>query len=253
MIKIVIIEDEILAQQELGHMLEKTGFNYEVVATLRSVSQGIHWLTQHKDSVDLIFADIELLDGQCFKIFEAVPLDVPVIFLTAYNVYALEAFKVNSIDYLLKPLELDALHTALEKYQRLQRKSNVSLAQIQQLMQAGYQTYKSRITIKTGDTYRHIDTADAAYFLADSKMVYLVTREGNKYIVDHSLSELEAKLDPRQFFRATRKYLIHVNAVKKATKYFHSRLKLTLDPPPVESVLISRIRVSDFLQWMDMD
>ncbi|MEL6562760.1 MAG: LytTR family DNA-binding domain-containing protein [Bacteroidota bacterium] len=252
MTTIAIIEDEFLAQEELKQMLEQLQVNVEVAACLRSVSQSVSWLKENAHSIDLIFADIELLDGQCFKIFEEVEVDIPVIFLTAYDAFALKAFKLNSIDYLLKPIESDALRSAFEKYQRIEhRRSNISIKDIQQLLQRESTVFKDRFSIKVGDTYKHLPVADVAYFQSEEKMVYAVSKAGQKYIVDLTLNDLEQKLDPKLFFRASRKYLVQIHAVEKAVKYFNSRLKLILIPKPEEDVLISRVRVPDFLKWLN--
>ncbi|MEO1052273.1 MAG: LytTR family DNA-binding domain-containing protein [Bacteroidota bacterium] len=254
MTKIAIIEDEVLAQQELKQMLDQINLGYEVVVSLRSIAQSVSWLKKNANGIDLIFADIELLDGKCFQVFEQVDINVPIIFLTAYDEYAVQAFKVNSIDYLLKPLEFDSLEKALDKYQRRTTdQRNVSLDEIRMLMRPEPDVYKDRIAIKAGDTYKHLPVSEVAYFQAEDKAVNLFTIRNEKYVIYQTLKELEDRLNPRHFFRVSRTHLVHINSVQRASKYFNSRLKLTLDPEPSESILISRVKVPEFLRWMDGD
>lgn len=252
MTRIAIIEDELLAQQELKQMLTQLDKATEVVVSLRSISQSTNWLRKHASNIDLIFADIELLDGQCFRIFEQVKVDIPVIFLTAYDAYAIQAFKLNSIDYLLKPIEFKDLSSAFEKYHRIeQKRSNISMKEIQQLIQLEPTSFKSRVSVKIGDTYKHLNIMDIAYFQAEEKVVYAIGNQGSKHIVDLTLNELESRLDPKFFFRASRKFLVHIQSVEKAIKYFNSRLKLILKPESDEDVLVSRVTVPEFLKWMN--
>ena len=249
--RIVIIEDEVLAQKELIKLLEEVDAGVEVVSCLRSVAQGIKWLASNNGRYDLLFADIELLDGQSFEIFQQLSIDTPVIFLTAYDEYAIQSFKVNSIDYLLKPVEPRGLKNALDKFSRLnERRLNISLDDLQALIHSKNKPYKERFNVKIGDIYRYIATKDIAYFYSDDKATYLVTHEKDHLIIGQSLNDLEVKLDPSLFFRVSRKYLVHIHAVEKASKYFNSRLKLKLIPVSEEEVLVSRVKVPGFLEWM---
>ncbi len=250
MMRVVIIEDEILAQEELVALLNELDPTIQVVTKLRSVAKSIQWLKHHQHLADLLLVDIELLDGNSFDIFTAVSLNIPVIFVTAYDEYAIRAFKINSIDYLLKPIEPEDLQRAITKYRQLNDQiPPVDWKTLNLMLQS--QTFRDRFTIKIGDYYKCIMVKDIAYFKADDKVTFLYTFKNEKFVIDQSLSELETGLDTNLFFRVTRRYLVQITAVEKASKYFHSRLKLSLRPKTKEDVLVSRIRVPEFLNWMN--
>ena len=253
--RVLIIEDEVLAQKEFIGLLEQLDQSIEVVDCLDSIASACTYLEDHQAAVDLIFMDIELSDGICFEIFDKVEVEVPVIFVTAYDEYAIRAFKVNSIDYLLKPVEIEALRQAIEKFQKQQDSRNtISLSDIQDLIKQQEKQPKRRFMIKVGDTYRNIATDDIAYFFIKDKYTYVMSVNGDSFILDYSLHELEKQLNPDHFYRVSRKYIVNIDAVKKASKYFNSRLKLTLTPTPEhDKILISRERVDGFLQWMGKD
>ena len=249
--KVLIIEDEVLAQQELEAMLLSVAPHVEILSRIRSVGEAVAWLTAYKQAAQLIFMDIELLDGQSFEIFKQVAVEVPVIFLTAYDEFAIQAFKVNSIDYLLKPLDIASLEFALNKYKQVtQYNQHTPNEALTGLLHTLTTSYKARFTVKIGDTYRYVLAKDVAYFYADDKAAYLVTTQNRTMIVNQPLSELEPLLDPNVFFRVSRKYLVHIQSVLQASKYFNSRLKLKLSPPCSDEVLVSRVKVPAFLQWM---
>ncbi len=251
---ILIIEDEVLAQRELMKMLHQADEKIKILKCLKSISESIEWFTTNEKECDLIFMDIELSDGQCFEIFSKITPRVPIIFLTAYHEYAIQAFKLNSIDYLLKPIDQKSLRQALKKYDMLsQKKLAISMLELQTLLKSTQKQYKERFTIKIGDVFRYIHTNEIAYFFSDSKYSYLVTYKKDKFLLDPSLNEIESKLDPKMFFRASRKYIININAVEKASKFFNSRLKLKLKLPVDEDILISRVKVIQFLDWMGND
>ncbi|MGD1842288.1 MAG: LytR/AlgR family response regulator transcription factor [Thermonemataceae bacterium] len=247
--KVVIIEDEELAQQELAALLGELSIPIEIVAYLKSVASSVEWLTTNSQAFDLIFMDIELLDGQSFEIFQHIEQDIPIIFLTAYDEYAIQAFKYNSIDYLLKPVEQEELNSAIQKYNNLQKKlSHSVLKALQALVQK--KNYKERFTIRIGDHYHYVHTSDLAYFSSTYKTTCITTVSAKVFPIDFSLNELETYLDPSLFFRVSRKYLVHIQSIEKASKFFHSRLKLKLTPKSTEEVLISRVKVPQFLEWM---
>lgn len=252
--KIVIIEDESLAQQELIATLHEIDSAIEIVICLKSVTDSVQWLRANPDGYDLLLMDIELADGQSFEIFEQVQIEQYVIFLTAYDEYAIRAFKVNSIDYLLKPVEHKSLKDALQKFQHLKNKQADALLQnLQALLQTGTPTYKERFMIQIGDTYQSVAIDEVAYFFSDEKTSYLMTHNQQKFLLDQSLNELQTKLNPQQFFRVSRKYIIHIQSVKKVSKYFNSRLKLKIKPVASEEILISRVKVPSFLEWIGND
>jgi two-component system, LytTR family, response regulator LytT len=256
--KVLIIEDEPYAQEELKRLLVLCDPSIEVWECIDSVEDSIIWLEEPNEP-DLIFMDIQLSDGLSFDIFKHTDVKAPVIFTTAYDEYAIRAFKVNSIDYLLKPVEEEALKSALRKFAAIRRQYSqpaqaqtfFNPAQIEQLLQLNKRDYKSRFVTTIGDRIKHIGVEQVAYFFADDNTVYLVTADKKKYIINYTLDQLEEVLDPKQFFRINRKYITKITAIGDINKYFNSRLKVTLVPPVEDEVLISRVKVPDFLDWMD--
>jgi two-component system, LytTR family, response regulator LytT len=253
--QIVIIEDEHLAQLELKRLLDQCHQEIDVLAYLDSIAESVPWLRTHA-APDLIFMDIQLADGLSFEIFKQVEVITPVIFTTAYDEYALQAFKVNSVDYLLKPVELKDLQASLKKHADLKQfytESPLAFTptQIEQLLNFRKPQYKTRFVSKIGDHLKHIAIAEVAYFYADDKTVFLVTRDQKELIVDYTLSDLTALLNPTQFYRLNRTYLAHVTAIAQVTKHFDGRLKVTLMPPAKEAILISRPKTAEFKQWLD--
>ncbi len=253
--KVLIIEDEPLAQNELKRLLDKTDKSINVLDCIDSVEDSVEWLTANA-APDLIFMDIQLSDGLSFDIFRKIEVKAPVIFTTAYDEYAIQAFKVNSIDYLLKPVKQAELENALKKFKSLHEKPEqgqpvISIEQIEQLLNAGLQKYKSRFIAKVGDLLKHIEVSEIAYLKAEDNEVVLVTKSNSRYIIDYTLDQLGGMLDPNQFFRVNRSYLVTIGSIGKISKYFNSRLHLELNPKTEDTVLISRVRVPDFLKWMD--
>jgi len=196
--------------------------------------------------------DIQLADGLSFSIFEKTKIEAPVIFTTAYDEYAIKAFKVNSIDYLLKPIEQANLENAWQKFKTLN--NNQSLA-IRDLLNAIHKKneikFKERFLIKLGDNYTYCNIRDAAYFMSDAGFTYLITWQNNSYIIDDKLEELETLLNPNDFFRINRKFIIHSNCIDKISSYFNSRLILQIKPKPKEDIIVARDRVNDFKGWLN--
>jgi two-component system, LytTR family, response regulator len=193
--------------------------------------------------------DIELSDGLSFKIFEAVTINCPVIFCTAFDEYWQEAFEHNSIDYLLKPIKQEKLETALNKYDKLKQHFAAGFQQLLQQQSAG-NGYKKRFLVKRGTDYISIKTEDIAYFYAAHKLVCMVNSSSQKFILDQSLADIEKQLDPSQFYRVNRKYLIHLNAIRKIKSYPKSKLQLEVEPVVKEDIIISQENVSAFKEWM---
>ncbi len=252
--KVLIIEDEPFAQQELKRLLDRCAPETEVLECLDSIEDSVAWLSGHEPP-DLILLDIQLSDGTSFQIFEQATVKAPVIFITAYNEFALQAFRVNSIDYLLKPIEEEALRTALQKLDDLKKQFSgspvtLSARQIDRLLQLQKTEYKTRFVTNIGDRIRHVTVEQIAYFFAEDNTVYIVTHDRKKYIIDYTLDQLESLINPRDFFRITRRYLVHIASVHEVTRYFNSRLKVGLQPPVDDEILISRVRVPRFLEWM---
>jgi len=252
--KVVIIEDEPQAQKELKRLLSNSSFQIEVLECLDSVEDAVEWLVTN-DAPDLMFFDIQLSDGLSFEIFEHIDVKSPIIFTTAFDEYAIKAFKVNSIDYLLKPVKQGELNAALIKFdaikQKMERSGGLQFEQIQELLQLNKPRFKNRFLCRIGDQITYVNTEDIAYFKAVDNEVLLFTNNNQKYFINHSLDQLNSYLNPDHFYRINRAYFVHLSAIKKISKYFNSRLLLHLFPETEGEVLISRAKVADFLNWID--
>ena len=246
----IIIEDENLTARRLEGMLKTCDPNIQVLAVLPSVAESVEWLRQH-NMPDLVFMDIHLEDDLCFKIFELVPLTAPVIFTTAYDEYMIKAFKVNSIDYLLKPVNLVELMAALSKFKALREQfSKPDFNTLLQYIGQRAPEYKTRFMITVGTKIRSIETSEIAYFYSDEKITFLVTRDGQHLPVEFSLDKLGALLDPRQFFRTSRQYLVAFPAIQAVLTHFKGKLKLELSPKARHEVFVSGDRMTDFKDWL---
>lgn len=248
---VVIIEDERLSADKLIRMIGQYDPQIEVVASLDSVKKGVNWFRENSPP-DLVFLDIQLSDGTAFDLLNQINQSPPIIFTTAYDQYAIKAFKFNSIDYLLKPLEQDGLQQALDKFKRtdqVETPSQQSFGKVDQLING---EFKKRFLIKVGDQYQSIEVTNAAYFMYDDGLTYLFDKEGNKWPMDQSLDHLENMLHPLEFFRINRKFLISLGAISQIHSYFNSRLLLKLKHETNEEVIVSRDRVGDFKRWMDI-
>lgn len=248
--KLIIVEDEKLAAERLKTLVKEYDPSIEVLACLESVEEAVQYLRHHA-APDLLLLDIHLSDGHSFEIFNQVNYKGPVIFTTAYDQYALEAFKMFSIDYILKPVTLEALATALNKFKNLS--ASFSAADYRQLMpQLTSRDYKKRFLGKVGQRLFFIDTADIAYFQADNKVVYLIDKEGNRYVVEHTMEKLMAMVNPSEFFRLNRRYIVRINAIQQVKPYFNGRLKLSVKgSQQPDEMVISRERVAEFKEWAE--
>jgi DNA-binding LytR/AlgR family response regulator len=248
--KAVIIEDEAVAAQRLERLLLEIAPDTEVLATLGSVKTAAQWLRTHR--ADLIFLDIQLSDGLSFSIFESVPVSTPVILTTAYDQYAIKAFELNSIAYLLKPIRRSALEEALNKYQSLRTAFAIDFSALQEVMRPR-QHYRERFLIQVGEVFRKVETIEVAYFFSAHKSTFLRTQAGKTYDLDLSLDRLEPTLDPARFFRINRKYIVSMRAIDQMIAWSRSRVKLKLNPPPDEEqdTIVSIDRAGDFKAWMD--
>ena len=243
-------------------MLREVAPTFNVVGTAGSVRASVSWLQANPpgqpSAPDLILMDVELADGQSFEIFEQTTVTTPVIFTTSYDEFALRAFKVNSIDYLLKPIKRHELEASLDKYRRFSGKPAaetvplVSIdALVQQLRQQVAPTdYRRRFLVRYLSQWIPIDVSDIAYFYSEEGVSLCRTRANQKYCLDYTLDELEAMLDPTQFFRASRQFIVHSGAVQQIHAYFNNKLKLTLKPEPDDEVIVSRERATDFKKSM---
>ncbi|MCC9165232.1 LytR/AlgR family response regulator transcription factor [Pontibacter harenae] len=253
--RIFIVEDEKLAADRLAKMLLQLESTAEVVATAPSVRKAVE-LLKLKPQLDLIFMDIQLADGLSFEIFEQVPVEVPIVFTTAYDAYAIKAFKVNSIDYLLKPIDEDELAAALEKFRKLNRQSTAATPQLGALEQAmqllnDSKNYKSRFIVKVGDHLHTIPIEDVDYFYSFEKATFLQCSSGKRFAIDYIMEQLEQLVDPQHFFRVNRGYLISLKAIKDIVAWSNSRLKLELRQAAKEDVVVSREKVQAFKAWLD--
>ncbi|NVK27852.1 MAG: response regulator transcription factor [Flavobacteriia bacterium] len=251
MIRTLIIEDEPHAQRELKRLLDDLPVEVKVDGYADSVDEAIELIDNHQ--VDLIFMDIQLSDGLSFDIFQEIEVNTPVIFTTAFDEYAIRAFKVNSVDYLLKPVEPEALEIALKKFE----KNKMPSLQMEALMRA-FQTqssiekkYKSRWAVRVGDKLKTFTSGDIAYFYADDDSLYLVPKSGSAVIIDGSLSQLAEDIDPSDFFQISRKLIVSYPSIQKVERYGTSQYALELLPSFTERVLVSRARTKEFMKWLN--
>ncbi len=249
--KIVIIEDEQLTAQRLEIMLKKYDNRMQILAVLPSVSESIEWFKSNTDP-DLIFMDIHLEDGQSFSIFEKINLDIPVIFTTAYDEYMIRAFKVNSVDYLMKPINYEELADAIQKYKRLHvlPKEKESMGALLQSIQPK-EEYKQRFLITIGSRLKTIEVADVHYFYSAEKITFLVTKNNERFPVDFSLDKLAAVLDPAKFYRINRQMMLGINSITNIHVYAKGRLKIDVIPDfKKEEVMVSIDKVVEFKEWL---
>ncbi len=245
--KILIIEDEPIAKQKLESLLNELVPNMQLVGHLESVTEAVEWI-QINESPDIAFFDIQLADSICFDIFKQVAVTFPVIFLTAFDDYVMKAFDYNAIHYILKPATRLKLKEALEKVQNFRQ--HFLHQSIHQLMNQPTKNYRNRLIVRKGLDAVPLKISDIAYFFSEHKISFVKATEGTSYMVDEPLSELSNQLDPHLFFRANRQYLIHFNAVKNYRSTTSSKLKLELNPPPAEDVIISKENAPHFKKWI---
>jgi len=252
---VIIIEDEQLAADRLAAMVLKYDPDIKIIFKADSVKRSIDWL-QKNDHPGLAFFDIQLADGLSFEIFEQVRLECPVIFTTAYDQYAIRAFKVNSIDYLLKPVDYGELVSAIDKFKATTLKKSEATSQfgvetVDQIMKMLTNKYKTRFVIKVGEHIKFISTDNILFFYSMEKASYLATSDNYHYVLDQSLETLAEIVDPAKYFRINRKYLISTDAILDIVSYSTSRLKIKLLHSPEEMVIVSRERVQEFKNWLD--
>lgn len=246
---VLIIEDEARAANRLERLLVQLAPHFRIIGKLESVREAVGFL-RNEALPDLIFSDIQLADGLSFKIFEEVPAPCPIIFTTAYDQYAIEAFQTNGIDYLLKPVEEDRLAQSLDKLERIVPR--ISPAQLLALTRASQprKRYKRRFLIKVGDEIKSVAVERIKAFYSEQKTTMALLDNQRRYVLDQSLSELEASLDPTEFFRISRKHIVHLDACEKIYAHSNSRLKLVIAGLEDQSVIVARERVADFKAWL---
>lgn len=255
MIKIAIVEDEHLAARELERMLlASSPGKFEILANLENVEQAVKYLSMNK--VDLIFMDIHLGDGNSFEIFNKIDLKTPVIFTTAYDQYAVQAFKQCSVDYLLKPIDIEDLQASINKFEDMfQSKETVNFESLKESLNTliKAEAYQERFMVSRGDRISSLEAEKIAYFMADGKSLYLFGVDGNRYLFDGTLASLEDKLDPKKFFRINRKFTVSYQAIEDMHYYSKSRIKLNLVPNHEECIdaIVSQDRCNEFKKWLN--
>lgn len=257
--KILIVEDEELAVKKLQKTLASVDDTTEIVGVADSIKSSVEWLQQNP-SPDLILMDIELSDGQSFEIFNLIEVKTPVIFTTSYDEFALKAFKVNSVDYLLKPIQKEDLETALGKFKKMKESFGGSInntpdlsidtivKELQQKLQP--KEYRRRFLVKHAQKLVSINCDEIAYFYSDGRLNFFKTNDNRKFVVDYTMDELEEMLDPEKYFRISRSFYVSVASIEKIEDYFGNRLILNLNPPVDKEALVSREKVTDFKKWM---
>ena len=256
MIKVLIVEDEIPAQINLKKLIDKCCADSRIVMTLTSVSSTVKWLEENPEGADVIFMDVELSDGICFEIFDRVEVNSHIIITTAYDNYAINAFKVKSVDYLLKPLVEEELTRAWERCRELmEAKSGTQLERllnmISKVSKPQDKEYKKRFIVKAGEKIVITPVDDIAYCYSEDKSTYAVSRNGSCRLLDYSLDTVQEMLDPRIFYRISRSYIVSINSIENISKHLGTRLKLQLIPHTDAEVVVSRSRTADFLEWLD--
>ena len=249
--RVLIVEDEKLAADRLEELLKEIDGSIVVEARLMSVESSVSWLRDHKP--ELAFLDIQLSDGLSFSIFDEVEVTCPIIFTTAYDQYAIKAFKVNSVDYLLKPIRTDELRASLQKYRSLHAGPRLDLEELVRAMRGSDAGFKKRFLVQFGEKIRKVQTEEVAFFYAMEKSVFLATFDNKTYPVDFTLDKLAEVMDPEKFFRINRQMMISFDAIRNMIPYSRSRIKIELHPPEPASVeaLVSVERAAAFKRWMD--
>jgi len=251
-IKTLIIEDELAAADRLKKMIQSVDTNFEITDTIVSVNSAINYFNTHQ-LPDLIFLDIHLADGSSFEIFKKVHISTPIIFITAYDKFAINAFSLNSVDYLLKPLKIEELKRAIEKFKSLfLKKENpaIDYLKIAQYISKNNPEFRERLVTRFGGLLKMINISDVAYFYTENKVTHVRTKANETYAIDETLEELETILNPKQFFRINRQYIVGINSIDKMLVVSKSRVKLNLIPVAEHETIASTERSSTFKKWL---
>lgn len=253
--KVIIVEDEMPAAEKLERYIARYDSKIRIEGQFDSIAKTVEWLRENQDTIDLIFMDIQLTDGLSFQIFQQISVRKPVIFTTAFDEFALDAFKVNSIDYLLKPITFTDLSASLKKMEVLREHLHRNNDQDERVKQAfsslKTREYKNRFMVKLGEHIRSITADQISLFYADGRDVYLVTVQNRKFIIDYTLESMEDILDPAVFYRPNRTFIVNINAVKDVLVYSNSRLKIILHQEFDKEIIVSREKVGEFKEWFD--
>lgn len=251
--KVIIIEDEYYAAEKLKNELTAINDEIEVLTILDSCEACIDYFKEHTD-YDLVFSDIHLADGLVFNVFGETKIIKPIIFTTAYDKYALQAFESNGIDYLLKPIQSDRLKQALEKYQSMHQSSStghMTYDKIKEILSDTQREYKSRFLCKLGNKIKSIPVSSISYFYSKDKMTFIVDKEKNRYPINHTLDEIDSMMNPEHFFRLNRQYITHYDAINEIHPYFKGRLKIKLLPLHQDDIVVSTERSPLMKAWLD--
>lgn len=250
--RILIIEDEHYAAKRLDSMIQKYLPEGRIMEVIDTVEHSVIWLNKNVEP-NLIFMDIQLADGLSFQIFKKINLKCPVIFTTAFDEYAIEAFKVNSVDYLLKPIEEEQFKNAILKYKNLYENGTVNFdwTSLTQHMLKREEKYKSRFLIKTGNSFSYLNTTEIKYIFSEDGLSFAVKHDDNKCILDKTLDKIEASLNPNSFYRISRKFIIPLDQINKIHQYFNNRLKVDIHTKHDIEFIVSREKVKDFKNWLD--
>lgn len=254
-LSVLIVEDEAPAFRRLQKILEELIPTIQIVDVIDSVEETVKWM-RHHELPDLIFMDIQLSDGISFEIFDQVYVNKPVVFTTAFDEYTLRAFKVNSIDYLLKPIKKEELQKSLDKYQQLQQAYSHAIPDMAVLLKSikvDAKRYKSRFLVKMGDKLITVEIDQVAYFYLHVGVVHMMTWEGRTYLLDYALDELQQQLDSALFFRANRQFILHLRSIMVVHKYHNGKLLAELKPKSIEQVIVSAEKSAEFKNWLADD
>lgn len=255
-LKVLIIEDEIPAQRLLKETLQEVNSETEVVDCLNSIKSAVNWF-QNNPHPEIVLLDIQLSDGVSFEIFKQIKIKSMIIFITAYDEYAMQAFKVNSLDYLLKPIEKDELQAAFEKYQHYNKQfiqeqnSNIDFSELASLIKSEKTEYRKRFLIQSNESFFHLPVNDIILFYSMQGITFAVTFEKREYPVNFSLESLKEQLDPDSFFKVNRQVIINIRVVKKVHSYFNGKLKLETQPVYNEDIIIGKDKAAEFKRWLD--
>jgi len=252
--KVLIIEDEKPAIEKLENYLQRYDSSIEVVGKTESIEASVKWLKNTENEFDLIFSDIQLTDGLSFEIFEYVEVNKPIIFTTAYNEYAIRAFKTNSIDYLLKPITYNDFYNSMQKLESLREnlqtnKQRIQIEELGEIISQYQKKYKSRFLVKIGDHIRSITSEKILLIFAEGRNVFLVSNTGKRFFIEYKLEELENILDPKTFFRVNRSFILNINSIKDVLVYSGSRLNISLIADFDKEIIVSRDKVNLFKNW----
>ena len=249
--KVAILEDEPLAAEKLKRYLTKCDASIEILTVLDSLEMAIPWIQQNNAMVDLYFMDVQLTDGLSFELFGTVPVRKPVIFTTAFDEFAIDAFKVNSIDYLLKPITFTDLSKSLKKLKSLQQQFSNTSEMAPVMEKLASKVYKDRFLVRVGNHLRSVLTQDILAFYAEGRDVCLITSEGKEYPVEYTIESLKELLDPKKFFRVNRSFMVALEAITDVVVYSNRRLKLSLKKDIDKEIVVSREKVADFKLWFE--